>query len=199
MESIRNDELGYYVIVFNFKVCTSAHSNKIWIHGKGICLSLGYKDYRNTIILNVDSFDKKKPACQDKRYRCYFLNKSGVYSLINKSRKSKVKCQFLEWLENEVYNKKSSCVNRVYKKVCEAPKKFKSNCYKKRKSTSNISVNNKDIEIIKEATKEALEDAEINYYGLSDYLKEDDKRYNKVFTKHYEKIYYEQVDISQSI
>ena len=90
MESIRNDELGYYVIDFNFK-------NEIWIGGKDICLSLGYKDYRNTIRLNVDSFYKKKPACQDKRCRCYFRNKSGVYSLINKSRKTRVKYQFLEW------------------------------------------------------------------------------------------------------
>ena len=51
----------------------------------------------------------------------------------------------------------------------------------------------KDLNIIKEATKEALEDAEINYYGLDDYLT-GDKRYNKIFKKYYDEVYYENVD-----
>ena len=38
----------------------------------------------------------------------------------------------------------------------------------------------KDLNIIKEAAKEALEDAEINYYELDDYLTSDE-RYNKIF------------------
>ena len=87
---------------------------------------MGYKDYRKAVRNNVDPMDKKKPACQDKRYSCFFLNKSGVYSLINKSRKTKVKYQFLEWLESEVYFKKSSSIIRIYKIDHNAPKKFKS-------------------------------------------------------------------------
>ena len=39
MESIRDDKLGFYVIVFQI-------NNAIWIRGKDICLSLGYKDYK---------------------------------------------------------------------------------------------------------------------------------------------------------
>ena len=41
--------------------------------------------------------------------------------------------------------------------------------------------------------KEALEDAEINYYGLDDYLRKD-KKYNRVFKKYYDDTYYENVD-----
>ena len=39
-----------------------------------------------------------------------------------------------------------------------------------------------------EAIKEALEDAEVNYYGLDDYLTKD-KKYNNVFRKNYEDTY----------
>ena len=194
MQSVRNDNLGFYVTVFKYK-------EEMWIRGKDICLSTGYKDYRNAIRLNVDSIDKKKPACQDKRYRCLFLNKSGVYSLINKSRKTTIKYQFIEWLEDEVYNNNNNNNNnnksvgssavRIYEKDYEAPKKFKSNGYKKRnyKRKTKCELNGQHKEIIEEAIKEAFEDAEMNYYGLTDYLKEDDKHYNKVFTKYYDKIY----------
>ena len=168
------------------------------MRAKGICLSIGYKDYKRAVQNNVEPLNKKKPACQDKRYRCFFLSKEGVYSLINKSRKTKVKKQFLEWLESEVYslaaNRSTSNVNRIYKKDREAPKKFRANGYKTNKK------NNKNKQIIDEAIKEATEDAEISYFGLSDYLKEDDSLaakqsahkcglYNKVVTKYYNDIY----------
>ena len=45
-----------------------------------------------------------------------------------------------------------------------------------------------------EAIKEALEDAEINYYGLNDYLIKGNSNYNKIFKKYYDECYYENVD-----
>ena len=84
MELFRNDKLGFNVVVFKYK-------EQIWIRAKDICISMDYKDYKRAIQKHGDSNDKKKPNCQDKRYRCYFLNKTGVLSLVNKSRKIKVK------------------------------------------------------------------------------------------------------------
>ena len=81
MESFRDDKLGFYALVC--KSNSSAVSSEIWIWGKDICLSLGYKYYKQVI----QKENKKKPCSQDKRYLCYFLNKNGVYELINKSKK----------------------------------------------------------------------------------------------------------------
>ena len=84
----------------------------------------------------------------------------------------------------------------MYKIDHEAPKKFKSNSYKKysKKPESEASKYEK---AKSEAMREALEDAEINYqlscYGLDDYLTKD-KKYNQVFKKYYDDTYYENVD-----
>ena len=111
--------------------------------------------------------------------------------LLNKSRKT-VKKRLLEWIENEIYNKKKRSIVRIYKKDNEAPMKFKSDSYKKylKKSESGAFKYEK---AKSEAIKEPLEDAEINYYGLDDYLTKD-KKYNQVFKKYYDNTYYENVD-----
>ena len=110
MESFRDDNLRFYVIVFRFK-------GEIWIRAKDICLFLSYKDYKRAVQKHVNREDKKRPKLQDKRYRCFFLNKSGVYSLVNKSRETKVKYQFIEWLEDKVYNLNNKKSNLSIKKI----------------------------------------------------------------------------------
>ena len=152
MESFRDNNLGFYVLVYKLK-------GEIWICAKDICLSLGYNDYKRAVQNHVNKEDKKKPKLQDKRYLCYFLNKSGVYFIIIKSRKTKVKNQFIELLEDVDYSNKPLSIIRVYKKDHEAPKKFKTNPYKSRnyKRKTEEELSEEDIEIIKEATKEALE------------------------------------------
>ena len=118
-----------------------------------------------------------------------------MYSIINKSRKKKeLKNKFINWLETDVYNKSADKpMNRVYKKDHQTPYKFKLNYYssaaKKKKSKSTALRE----EIKSEAIKEALEDAEINYYGLNDYLTKD-SNYNKSFKNCYDETYYENVD-----
>ena len=72
MESFRDDKLGFYALVYK------SESSEIWIREKDICLSLGYKYYKQVIQKNVSKENKKKPYSQDKRYLCYFLNKDGV-------------------------------------------------------------------------------------------------------------------------
>ena len=119
MESFRDDKLGFYVIIYKY-------NNERWTRAKDICSFLGYKDYKRAVQKHAELNNKKKPELQDKRYRCFFLNKSGAYSLVKKSRKT-IKNKFLEWLENEVYFKKSNTSVRVHKRDFEAPKKFKTN------------------------------------------------------------------------
>ena len=85
MESFRDNKLGFYTLVYKSK--SSSEAAQIWIRGKDICLSLGYKYYKQVIQKNVSKENKKKPNCQDHRYLCYFLNKNGVYELIKKAEK----------------------------------------------------------------------------------------------------------------
>ena len=99
------------------------------------------------------------------------LNKDGVNELINKSRKVGKKKQLLEWLENNVYSNSEHPIMRIYKNDHEAPKIFKSNPYNKYKKKQKQESRAFKYEKTKsEAIKEALEDAEINYYGLDDQL-----------------------------
>ena len=136
--------------------------------------------------------NKKKPNCQDHRYLCYFLNKNGVYELINKSRKISKKKQLLKWIENKIYKDYKHTIDsstvRIYKKDHEPPNKFKSNLYKKYQKKKD-----KYEKMKKDAIKEALKDAEINYYGLEDYLRKH-KKCNQVFKKYYDRTWYENVD-----
>ena len=79
----------------------------------------------------------------------------------------------------------------VYKKDHEALNKFKSNLYRKYQKKKD-----KYEKVKKDTIKEALQDTEINYYGLEDYLKKD-KKYNQVFKKYYDRTYYENVDLDK--
>lgn len=130
MESFRDDKLGFYVIVFRFK-------DEIWIHAKDICLSLGYKYYKQIIQKNVDSIDTKKPKLQDLGIDDFFLIKL-VFILLLLNPEKQLKNQLIKWLEEEIYNVNSLIANKkypikkVYKKDYEAPKKFKTNVYKSR-------------------------------------------------------------------
>ena len=80
----------------------------------------------------------------------------------------------------------------MYKKDHNPPKKFTSSSY----AATNKRCENHKL-VIEEATKEAMEDAEINYYGLDDYLT-GDKQHGKIFKLHYDEVYYENVDEEKS-
>ena len=95
-------------------------------------------------------------------------------------------------MENGVYSNKPHSIIRVYKIDHNAPKKFKSNSYKKYSKKPETG-SSKYEKAKSEGIKEALEDAELNYYGLDDYLTKD-KKYNQVFKKYYDEVYYGNVD-----
>ena len=160
MESFKGNKLGFYPLIYKSKSPAASKAAEIWIRRKDICLSLGYKYYKQVIQKNVCKENKKKPNCQDHRYLCYFLNKDGVYKLISKKK------QLLKWIENKIYKNYKQTIVRIYKKDYEALNKFKPNLYKKYQKKKD-----KYEKAKKDAIKEALEDAEINYYGLEDYLK----------------------------
>ena len=65
MESFRDDKLSFYALVYKSKSSSSAA--EIWIRGNDICLSLGYKYYKQVIQKDVSKENKKKPYSQDKR------------------------------------------------------------------------------------------------------------------------------------
>ena len=97
MESFKGNKLGFYPLIYKSKSPAASKAAEIWIRRKDICLSLGYKYYKQVIQKNVCKENKKKPNCQDHRYLCYFLNKDGVYKLISKKK------QLLKWIENKIY------------------------------------------------------------------------------------------------
>ena len=57
MESFRDDNLGFYVIIYKSK--SSSKAAEIWIRGKDICISLGYKYYKKILQKNVSKENKK--------------------------------------------------------------------------------------------------------------------------------------------
>ena len=80
---------------------------KIWFNAKQICLALQYKDAKKAIINNVDKEDKiqfknMKIDFKIVQHRdSMYINESGLYSLLIKSRTRKAK-KFIKWLTTNV-------------------------------------------------------------------------------------------------
>ena len=89
---------------FNYNVSCFYDKNKnIWFKGKDVATLLGYKDTDDAIRRHVDKEDKKiLPGDSPVRVRwCTFLNESGMYSLILRSKLDSAK-KFKKWVTQEV-------------------------------------------------------------------------------------------------
>ena len=100
-------------------------SGNPWFKGKEIAILLGYKDTNKAIRKHVDNEDKKSlPDEMVGQVHWYtFLNESGLYSLILRSKLDSVK-NFQRWVTKDVlpsirehrfYSKKNSSYNNVFK------------------------------------------------------------------------------------
>ena len=75
----------------------------VWFEGKELAATLGYKNTNDAIIKHVESEDKKTfpRKIRGQVYRCTFLNESGMYSLILRSKLDAAK-KFKRWVTNDV-------------------------------------------------------------------------------------------------
>ena len=74
-----------------------------WYKGKDVVTILGYKDKSQAIRINVDEEDKKSLPVRhtDQVYWYTFINESGLYSLILKSKLPEAK-KSKRWVTSEV-------------------------------------------------------------------------------------------------
>ena len=110
-------------------IVTSIRKNEIWFRGKEIALILDYKDTKRAIQKHIHEDDKKltdfkieisqknkthaksyetrgdkmSPRAEtiEKTFKCFFINESGLYSLILSSKQPKA-IQFKHWVTSKV-------------------------------------------------------------------------------------------------
>ena len=100
--------------LFNFEKSTVSvinNSNDIWFCGKAVSKILGYKDTKKAIGSHVESEDKSKlgdferggdlPPLTNNEKNTIYINESGMYSLILRSKLEKAK-KFKRWVTKDV-------------------------------------------------------------------------------------------------
>lgn len=104
--------MSYNTIDFeNYKIIVIIDNNYlIWFNAKQICKSLKYKQSKQIIINNVDKDDKIQLKNMNINFKIQqqpdsiYINESGLYSLLIKSRNEKSK-KFIKWLTTDVLPK----------------------------------------------------------------------------------------------
>jgi prophage antirepressor-like protein len=99
--------------IFNFEKSTISvinNNDDIWFCGKTVSKILGYKDTKKAIGSHVDSEDKEKlgnfkgddlPPLKKNEKNTIYINESGLYSLILRSKLEKAKA-FKRWVTKDV-------------------------------------------------------------------------------------------------
>lgn len=95
IEIFRNDEFG--------EVRTTIIDNEPWFVGKDVAEILGYSDTNKAVAMHVDDEDKlnDKTASSLGQRGGWFINESGLYSLILSSKLPQAKT-FKRWITSEV-------------------------------------------------------------------------------------------------
>lgn len=95
LQIFRNEEFG--------EIRTVTADNEVWFVGKDVAEVLGYADPNKAIAMHVDDEDKlnDKMASSLGQRGGWFINESGLYSLILSSKLPNAK-KFKRWVTNEV-------------------------------------------------------------------------------------------------
>lgn len=117
IEIFRNDEFG--------EVRTTIIDNNPWFVGKDVAEILGYSDTNKAVAMHVNDEDKlnDKTASSLGQRGGWFINESGLYSLILSSKLSQAK-SFKRWITSEVLPQIRKTGGYIPLSECETEEEF---------------------------------------------------------------------------